>query len=146
VTIRRRAGLSSLLADVVSRTASFKAILVYDVSRWGRFQDADESAHYEFLCRRAGISMIYCAEQFAGDTTPLGSVLKSLKRAMAGEFSRELGVKVSAGKARIGKMGFRIWRPHYASASGRKQSSHSISPLMFKMIGQILGSSRTRPN
>ncbi len=27
-----------------------RAILVYDVSRyWGRFQDTDESAHYEFL-------------------------------------------------------------------------------------------------
>jgi DNA invertase Pin-like site-specific DNA recombinase len=111
LTLRRRPGLSSLLADVVSGTAQFKAILVYDVSRWGRFQDADESAHYEFLCRRAGISMIYCAEQFAADTTPLGSVLKSLKRAMAGEFSRELGVKVSAGKVRIGKLGFRIGGP-----------------------------------
>lgn len=111
VTLRGRSGLSSLLADVVSGQVSFKAILVYDVSRWGRFQDADESAHYEFLCRRAGVSMVYCAEQFAADTTPLGSVLKSLKRAMAGEFSRELGVKVSAGKARIGKMGFRVGGP-----------------------------------
>lgn len=111
VTLRGRYGLSSLLADVVSATAPFQAILVYDVSRWGRFQDADESAHYEFLCRRAGIRIVYCAEQFATDTTPLGSVLKSLKRAMAGEFSRELGVKVSAGKARIGKLGFRIGGP-----------------------------------
>jgi hypothetical protein len=24
---------------------------VYDVSRWGRFQDPDEAAHYEFLCK-----------------------------------------------------------------------------------------------
>ena len=31
--------------------ASYKAILVYDVSRRGRFQDTDESAHYEFLCK-----------------------------------------------------------------------------------------------
>ncbi len=111
VTLKRRAGLSCLLADVISGMAPFKAILVYDVSRWGRFQDADESAHYEFLCRRAGISMVYCAEQFPADTTPLGNVLKSLKRAMAGEFSRELGVKVSAGKARIGGLGFRIGGP-----------------------------------
>jgi DNA invertase Pin-like site-specific DNA recombinase len=111
VTLRGRSGLSSLLADVVSGMAPFKAVLVYDISRWGRFQDADESAHYEFLCRRAGINMIYCAEQFAADTTPLGSVLKSLKRAMAGEFSRELGVKVSAGKARIGRLGFRVGGP-----------------------------------
>jgi hypothetical protein len=32
-------------------------ILVLDVSRWGRFQDIDESAYYEFLCRRAGMQV-----------------------------------------------------------------------------------------
>jgi len=26
----------------------------YDVSRWGRFQDADESAYYEFVLKKAG--------------------------------------------------------------------------------------------
>ena len=36
--------------------ADFKTILVYDVSRWGRFQDADESAYYEYICKRAGIT------------------------------------------------------------------------------------------
>lgn len=40
---------------------------VYDVSRGGRFQDTDESAHYEFLCRRAEIAVPYCAEQFEND-------------------------------------------------------------------------------
>src|SRR5262249_4478546 len=43
--------LKQLLADVQSGAADFKAILVYDVSRWGRFQDADGSAHCEFSCR-----------------------------------------------------------------------------------------------
>jgi len=39
-----RQALQLLIADVRSRSADFAAILVYDVSRWGRFQDADESA------------------------------------------------------------------------------------------------------
>jgi hypothetical protein len=47
--------------------ANFKTLLVYDVSRWGRFQDADESAYYECICKRAGISVEYCAEQSAND-------------------------------------------------------------------------------
>jgi hypothetical protein len=34
------------------------------VSRWGRFQDIDESAHYEFICKRSGLNVVYCAEQF----------------------------------------------------------------------------------
>ena len=42
-------------------------ILVYDVSRWGRIQDADESAHYEYICRSAGFHGAYCAEQFEND-------------------------------------------------------------------------------
>lgn len=108
LTIKDRPGLSLLLAEIIGGQAQFDVVLVYDVSRWGRFQDADESAHYEFLCKRAGVRVIYCAEQFASDGTPFASVLKALKRAMAGEYSRELSVKVAAGKARIGKMGFRV--------------------------------------
>ena len=44
--------------------ADFQAILAYNVSRWGRFQDSDESAYYEYICKRAGITVQYCAEQF----------------------------------------------------------------------------------
>src|SRR5438876_10987321 len=46
-----RDALKTLIADVRSGAADFNAILVYDVSRWGRFQDADESAYYEFICK-----------------------------------------------------------------------------------------------
>ena len=53
--IEKREGLKQLITDVCSGHADFRRILVYDVSRWGRFQDVDESAHYEFLCRKAGI-------------------------------------------------------------------------------------------
>src|SRR4051812_29688014 len=42
-----RAGLKRLIADVQNGRADFGVLLVYDVSRWGRFQDADESAYYE---------------------------------------------------------------------------------------------------
>src|SRR5215813_14919403 len=62
VTLRKRPGLRDLLRDVTAGNAPFQAILVYDVSRWGRFQDADEAAHYEFLCKSAGIPIHYCAE------------------------------------------------------------------------------------
>ena len=50
-----RDALKQLIADVQNGAADFTAILVYDVSRWGRFQDADESAYYEYICKRAGI-------------------------------------------------------------------------------------------
>ena len=107
VLLRHRRALSSLLADVVSRRAEFKAILVYDISRWGRFQDTDEAAHYEFLCRSAGIPVLYCAEPFNNDASVPSSIMKALKRTMAAEFSRELGVKVFAGLSRLVSSGFR---------------------------------------
>ena len=53
-----RPGLKQLLSDVQSGQANYSAILVYDVSRWGRFQDVDEGAYYEQVCKRAGVRVI----------------------------------------------------------------------------------------
>src|SRR6201746_1423208 len=106
-----RDALKSLFADVEAGRADFETILVYDVSRWGRFQDADESAYYEYLCKRAGISVQYCAEQFENDGSPVSTIVKGVKRAMAGEYSRELSAKVFAGQCRLIEIGYRQGGP-----------------------------------
>src|SRR5580658_11014934 len=106
IEIKHRAGLRQLIQDVVCGQSRYKAILVYDVSRWGRFQDTDESAHYEFLCRSAGIPVHYCAEPFSNDGTASSTLMKALKRSMAAEFSRELGEKEFRGKSRLARLGF----------------------------------------
>jgi|SRR3984957_11592734 len=111
VVAKHRAGLRELLKDVVSGNAGYKAVLVYDVSRWGRFPNNDEAAHYEFLCSSSGIPLHYCAEQFANDGTASSALLKALKRSMAAEFSRELGDKVFRGKSRIVELGFWVGGP-----------------------------------
>jgi DNA invertase Pin-like site-specific DNA recombinase len=109
--IKGRAGLIELIEDVQSGRADFDHILVYDVSRWGRFQDVDESAHYEFVCKQNGISVAYCAEQFDNDGSLLSSIVKNIKRVMAAEYSRELSVKVHAGQCRIASLGYRVGGP-----------------------------------
>jgi DNA invertase Pin-like site-specific DNA recombinase len=109
--LRNRRGLRDLLQDVTGGNTNYKAILVYDVSRWGRFQDTDEGAHYEFLCKAAGVPIHYCAETFANDGSLPSSIMKALKRAMAGEYSRELGVKVIAGQKRLAALGFKQGGP-----------------------------------
>ncbi|QSN60457.1 recombinase family protein [Caballeronia sp. M1242] len=106
-----RAALQRLIRDVESKSTDFELILVYDVSRWGRFQDADESAYYEYVCRRAGINVVYCAEQFENDGSPVSTIVKGVKRAMAGEYSRELSTKVFAGQCRLIELGFRQGGP-----------------------------------
>jgi DNA invertase Pin-like site-specific DNA recombinase len=107
----RRTALMELLADVMSGKANYKAVLVYDVSRWGRYQNTDEAAHYEFLCASAGIPLHYCAELFTNDGNATGALMKALKRSMAAEFSRELGIKVFKGKARLVRLGFWVGGP-----------------------------------
>jgi len=128
VLIKHRKGLSQLLSDVVAGKADFKAVLVYDVSRWGRFQNPDEAAHYEFICAKAGIPVHYCAEQFLNDGTIQSVLMKSIKRIMAGEFSRELSVKVYDALKRLVLEGFQTGGlvPYglermLISASGRKK-------------------------
>lgn len=107
LNIHGRAKLAQMIDDVQSGRATFKCILVYDISRWGRFQDADEAAYYEFICRRAGVAVYYCAEQFENDGSLPSTVFKGMKRVMAGEYSRELSNKVWHGACRLVSLGFR---------------------------------------
>ena len=54
----RRTGLSQLLRDVVGGKQVYKAVLVYDVSRWGRFQT-----------RMKRLTMNFCAKLLAYAST-----------------------------------------------------------------------------
>lgn len=111
LNIKGRPGLQELIKLVESGKADFQIILVYDISRWGRFQDADESAYYEYICRRNGVQIIYCAEQFDNDGSPVSAIVKSVKRVMAGEYSRELSTKVFTGQCRLIELGYRQGGP-----------------------------------
>jgi len=109
--IEGRGALRQMIEDAKSGNAGYQAILVYDISRWGRFQDSDESAYYEYICKRAGIQVYYCAEQFENDGSPTSTIIKSVKRAMAGEYSRELSSKVFQGQCRLIELGYRQGGP-----------------------------------
>lgn len=88
-----RPGLQRLLGDIARGETDFSAVLVQDVSRWGRFQDPDEAAHYEFLCRARGIEVRYCAEPLDDPRSPVHGLFRAVKRLMAADFSRELSAK-----------------------------------------------------
>jgi DNA invertase Pin-like site-specific DNA recombinase len=111
LSLAGRRGLRALLDDVTDQRNDYSLLLVYDVSRWGRFQDADESTYYEYLLKKAGVHVHYCAEQFANDGSISSALIKTLKRAMAGEYSRELSVKTFAGQSRLVELGFHLGGP-----------------------------------
>jgi DNA invertase Pin-like site-specific DNA recombinase len=107
LNLEGRQALQRMLDDVTSGAADFEVILVYDVSRWGRFQDADESAYYEYICKHHKVRVEYCAEMFSNDGSTSSVIIKNVKRAMAGEYSRELSKKVFLGQCRLIQLGYR---------------------------------------
>lgn len=107
LSLLNRPQLQELLAAATDAACDFSVIMVYDVSRWGRFQDVDEGAFHEYLCRRAGVAVVYCAEQFVDDGSPLYAIMKGIKRAMAAEYSRELSAKVFRAQCRFSLMGYK---------------------------------------
>jgi DNA invertase Pin-like site-specific DNA recombinase len=107
LNLKARPGLKQLLSDVLSGAMAYKAILVLDVSRWGRFQDSDQAAHYEYLCREAGIPVQYCCEAFENDGGSMASIVKHMKRVMAAEYSRELSTKIARAQRQQAGLGFK---------------------------------------
>ena len=79
VNIQDRESLAQMIRDVQSGQINFSAILLHDVSRWGRFQDADESAYYEYICRRAGVSVHYCDEDPESEGIVVSTIVKCVK-------------------------------------------------------------------
>ena len=102
-----RPGMRQMLADAQRADSGFDAILVYDISRWGRFQDQDEAAALEFACKKARVQVHYCMDQFVNDGSPMSTVMKSLGRYMAADYSSKLSEKVFAGQCRLIRLGFR---------------------------------------
>ena len=87
----------------------FDYVLVFDVTRWGRFQDTDESAFYEIQFKREGKKVIYIDKGFMDTENPLlASLTKSIDRYMAADYSRKLSQKVFLGSVKIAGLGFSV--------------------------------------
>ncbi|MFL9917991.1 recombinase family protein [Paraburkholderia fungorum] len=139
LTLRERPALIQLLLDVDKPKRKFTTVLVYDVSRWGRFQDVDEAAFYEYACRRAGVDVVYVAEPFENDGSPATSVLKTLKRVMAAEFSREMSRKVFLGHCLNVERGFHTGGPpgyglHRVLLDADRHVRHSLDRYEYKSV------------
>ncbi|MGE0565649.1 MAG: recombinase family protein [Pseudolabrys sp.] len=137
LTFEGRPALQQLIKDVQDQQRmghrDFDVILVYDISRWGRFQDVDESAYYEYLCRSAGVEIDYCAELFSNDQSLPAALMKNLKRVMAGEYSRELSVKVFCGQATLAARGFHIGSPPRFGLRRWLIDQHGVRKMELKL-------------
>lgn len=74
LSMEDREALQQMLRDITSEAADFAAVLLYDISRWGR---AEEIIHRcETVCRQHGIRVEYCADHPDGDI-PFSSLCRS---------------------------------------------------------------------
>lgn len=85
----------------------FDYVLVYDESRWGRFQNTNQAASYQFRCEQKGKMVIFVATGFPKDDNKmLFSLSTSMKREMSAEYSRDLSKKVFDGCMKVSKQGY----------------------------------------
>lgn len=103
-----RDGFNEMLKCVEEE--DFDYVLVFDVSRWGRFQDTDLSAYYTGRCQEYGKQVIYTIFGFPKDGLEHGLRL-FLGRYGAANYSRELSDKVKKGCVKISQQGFRAGAP-----------------------------------
>ncbi len=95
-----------MLEMVKDINIEFKYILVLDMSRWGRFQDIDLSAHYRTLCKKYGRTVIYTKVGFQKDDDPMYFLQLNFEGIRAASYSRELSEKVFLGCKKIAEQGF----------------------------------------
>lgn len=135
LTLKKRPELKRLLADVLGGAMPYKAILVLDVSRWGRFQDADQAAHYEYMCREAGVPVRYCSEAFDNDGGAMASIVKHMKRVMAAEFSRDLSKRIARAQRHQASLGYKQGG-HAVFGTRRLVIDENGKPRMILETGQ----------
>lgn len=99
------------MVERITHGAPFNAVLVRDVSRFGRFFDVDEAAFFEVLFLGHGVRTVYCEEVFTSDTSPMASLLKSVRRVMASEYSRDRSRLVRYAQSRATRLGFMAGGP-----------------------------------
>lgn len=107
--LANRPGFIALFKNWIENDAAppFEYILVYDVSRWGRFQNQNEPAHYEFRCTMRNKKVIYIEDGFPKeDQMLIGSLQTAVKRYMAAEYSRQLSGKVFHGCVKVSEQGY----------------------------------------
>ncbi|WP_454764411.1 recombinase family protein [Cupriavidus campinensis] len=133
LNLKGRSGLQALLRDVEQPSPGFEAVLVYDISRWGRFPDPDEAAAYVHACKSRGIKVIYCAEPFNNDGSLPSTVFIGIKRSMAAEYSRELSVKVFNGACNIVRHGYRQGgAPGFGLRRQLIDEQHNVKGLLLR--------------
>ena len=78
------------MIEHVKTCKDFKYVLVYDVSRWGRFINPEEATYWEVLIRKQGKQVLYITEGFKNDGHIGDNIMKLVKNSEATEYAMKL--------------------------------------------------------
>lgn len=109
--VKGRDAFLTMIETIKAGRADFDLIVVYDHSRWGRFQRFHEAEYYAYLCLYAGVEVHFCAGGFPNDMGPLSALAWTINSMQASNYSRDLSAKVWAGQCRLIRMGYRQGGP-----------------------------------
>lgn len=105
VTASGRHDFNRLIDDVIFKQVNIEAVLVYDVSRFGRFEDPLEGIYYKYLVEKQGVKVIFCADDIPGNFMESPFFLLMLMYS-AGSYSKNLSQKVLAGHINLVNRGY----------------------------------------
>lgn len=106
VTANRRQAFQQLIDDVVEGKINIKAVLVYDISRFGRFQSIDQFGYYTHQLQIHGVGIIYCANPIIEGNSDYADFQLFIDRKKASSLSRDLSQKVFLGQANLASRGY----------------------------------------
>jgi len=107
-SFEKRPDFMRMLHCVESKQNNFKVILVYDIDRWGRPTDPDESSYWEYHFKRYGVKVHYISDEYLNDDSLGGRIQKKIKQELASEESKKQSLRVRERSIMRTQEGFKV--------------------------------------
>ncbi|UCB56734.1 MAG: recombinase family protein [Candidatus Omnitrophota bacterium] len=101
------------MIDCCKGQDNFQYVFVYDISRWGRFENPKEAVYWEVEIEKAGKKLVFVSEGFKEDNIGT-SITNFVKSAEASEYLKNIRRQTTRGMIYNAKQGFWMGgRPPY---------------------------------
>jgi len=107
VTAQDRPQFIKMIDDLSSGRVHCKAVLIYDMSRFGRFQPPTESMYHEHKLVMMNIRLIQCTKEYREQENDADTLMRFLEARAAGQQSHDLSWRVYRAAMRFIGMGFK---------------------------------------
>ncbi len=103
-----RPAFMSMIDYVRSSPNNFKYVLVYDCSRWGRFENPKEATYWEVMIEKCGKKVKYVTEGYINDDSIGAYVTKVVKDSEASESNKKLSKVSFRGHKHYAELGYQV--------------------------------------